>query len=285
MRLAAAKDASQVKPLLAEFFDQGLDSNLDPSDAANIYREAADLGHCRSQYHYGIALRDGHGVKRNPESALKYLKLAADQESAEAYTALGLMYHRGDGIPKNYAEAMKWLRLAAAKQEVQAIAVLAGMCKDSDPAESARLYKEAANLCDSQSQYLYGLALRDGRGVAKDPEEAMVYLKLAAGANPKAYTAIGEMYRDGIGIPQDRTIAYTWFELAARRRDPAAIADLTSVKSYKPSPDVDNPHALYTLGLMYNNGLGFRQYRRAAQMLLRKAAQLGNAEAAALLKE
>ena len=57
--------------------------------------------------------REGRGVARDDEEALRLFRRAADQGHVVAQTNLGWMYEQGRGVRRDRLEAARWYRLAA----------------------------------------------------------------------------------------------------------------------------------------------------------------------------
>jgi adenylate cyclase len=72
----------------------------------------AHSGIAQAQYQLAKVYRDGAGVERSVEVALRWLRAAADQGDARAQRNLGLRYARGNGVPQDDREALFWLSLA-----------------------------------------------------------------------------------------------------------------------------------------------------------------------------
>ncbi len=83
---------------------------------------------------------------------------------------------------------------------------------DSAPPAVPNRQQQAASdlLVDTAQNYLYG------RGVPKDCDRALSYLRRAADASVRAKTQLGAMYATGQCVPQDRPTAYHWMALAYR---------------------------------------------------------------------
>lgn len=81
---------------------------------------------------------------------------------------------------------------------------------------TVRLYQEAANNGDADSQYKLGLLYLTGNGALQDFAEAAKWLQLAAeqGYGPAQYE-LGLIYRNGYGLPTDHVQSYVWLNLAA----------------------------------------------------------------------
>ena len=72
----------------------------------------ARSGIAQAQYQLAKVYRDGAGVEKSVEAALRWLRAAADQGDARAQRNLGLRYLRGNGVPQDDREALFWLSLA-----------------------------------------------------------------------------------------------------------------------------------------------------------------------------
>ena len=64
--------------------------------------------------------RNGWGVSRDGNEAVRWYKLSAKQGYADAQFNLGVIYHEGKAVPQDYIEAAKWYRLAAEQGSVLA---------------------------------------------------------------------------------------------------------------------------------------------------------------------
>ncbi|HUN53283.1 MAG TPA: adenylate/guanylate cyclase domain-containing protein, partial [Candidatus Sulfotelmatobacter sp.] len=70
-------------------------------------------GYVNAQYAIAKAYRDGRGVERNLEEAVRWFLAAAQQGHARAQARLGVRYLRGEGAAVDKVEALAWLILAA----------------------------------------------------------------------------------------------------------------------------------------------------------------------------
>ena len=59
--------------------------------------------------------RQGQGVSRDYDKAVKWFRNAANQGFAYAQFNLGLMYANGNGVPQEIVQAYVWFSLAAAQ--------------------------------------------------------------------------------------------------------------------------------------------------------------------------
>ncbi|KAI9260528.1 hypothetical protein BDA99DRAFT_439781, partial [Phascolomyces articulosus] len=66
-------------------------------------------------YELGVALQQGWGTARSPETAFYYFKVAAQLGDADAQNEVADCYYRGYGTKKDLYQAAKYYRLAAAQ--------------------------------------------------------------------------------------------------------------------------------------------------------------------------
>lgn len=126
------------------------------TDGIRWLRAAAEQGHREAEYFLGIACLEGY-VDDGIEEGIRLLRRSAGQGFSNASSTLGNILIEGQyGQPKNVNEGFKWIRYAA----------------------------EDGNL--SAMETLGSLYLK-GRGVRKDTELAMKWLKRAADAEEKYY--------------------------------------------------------------------------------------------------
>lgn len=81
--------------------------------AAELYLEAADMGHTQSQVQLAYMYRDGFGVNQDYVESVKWLERAAGSGNKQAVGSLGYMYLKGWGVERNYRRAYEMLLEAA----------------------------------------------------------------------------------------------------------------------------------------------------------------------------
>lgn len=150
-------------------------------------------------------------------------RLAEQTGTALAQYRYGRVLLEGRGGPRDLAGAQLWLEKAAAQRHAEAETLLARLLlsapRDSasyDPARGAALFERAAARGQSEAQYYLGLMLREGTGVAADPEAAFTWFLAAA---EQQYVAaqfeLSRAYSRGQGTAQDGTAALKWLTEAA----------------------------------------------------------------------
>jgi uncharacterized protein len=124
MSIAVFAAVSWHSPSTAEVVDDGLAATArgDYVAAAEIWQRLAEGGDVGSQVYLGMAYRDGYGVTKDYNRAVRWFRSAAHLEKVEppsnahvdAKYMLGVMIARGQGVSQDHVEAHMWLNLAAA---------------------------------------------------------------------------------------------------------------------------------------------------------------------------
>ncbi len=107
-------------------YNQGIDfyQQNDFKQAAQKFRQAAELDHAAAQFNLAALYRFGSGVPKDLDQAIHWYRKAAEQGYMDAQLSLGMMYYKGNEIPQDFEKAEKWLSLAAEQGNQDAIGVL-----------------------------------------------------------------------------------------------------------------------------------------------------------------
>jgi hypothetical protein len=92
----------------------------DFTQAATLFRRAADQGDARAQAMLGSMYRSGWGVKQDYAQALLWNQKAADAGISDAQFNLGVMYANGEGVTRDIGKATEWVKKAAAQGDMDA---------------------------------------------------------------------------------------------------------------------------------------------------------------------
>jgi TPR repeat protein len=129
-----------------------------------------------------------------------------------------------------------------------------------DYSAAVPVFLEAAQLGNVRAQLQVGWHYEFGKGVPRNPSEALRwYLAAARQGNPIAQCNAGTMYENGAGVGENWMEAAHWFAASAKQNDVGG---------------------LYNLGRAYEFGIGVPQNRSNAISLYRKAAAKGDSKAA-----
>lgn len=108
--------------------------------AHGLLRAAAEAGHARAQFQFGLLLATGgNGLVRDLAEAKRWCRAAADQGLAVAQFNLGLLHAETD----EPAEAARWWRIAAINGIVEAAGCLDALYGDDAPSGRPRTWDEA----------------------------------------------------------------------------------------------------------------------------------------------
>lgn len=157
------------------------------------------------------------------------------------------------------------------------------------------LWTPLANEGVARAQSNLGAAFLEGRGVARDVDKAVDWLKRAAEqGDAGGQRNLAHCYSEGWGVPQDSAQAALWYEKAATQND----ADAQDMLSYMKLESGDHEgarswaekaakfgrtEAMARLGDIHHNALGVERNTKLAAAWWRQAAMLGHAEAQAML--
>ncbi|MGF1447906.1 MAG: protein kinase [Opitutales bacterium] len=135
-----------------------------------------------------------------------------------------------------------------------------GRAVPRDYAQAAQWYERAADAGDPEAQYKLGWHYENGFGVTRNPQEAYRLYSLAAeSGNATAQYRIGASYvRGSNGQPRDYEKALRWFREAAAS---------------------DHSEAQFSMGMLYESGLGVPTDPALALAWYQRAADNGNARA------
>jgi len=200
-----------------------------PPTTTTATTSAAPAVNAASLYSQGLARYHGTGgVSRDYTEAARLFRQAADQGNPAAQNMLGYMYGAGLGVTRSDTEAVRLYRLSANQGHARGQFNLGTMYRDGvgvaqDYAEAARLFRLAANQGLAAGQDALGRMYRTGRGVTRDDVEAVRLYRLAADQGDAiAQNNLGSMHESGLAvIGQHRFDAHLWavaINHGARRR-------------------------------------------------------------------
>ncbi|MDB5803021.1 MAG: putative repeat protein [Betaproteobacteria bacterium] len=129
---AAPTAATGTTPVLAAY------QNGDYAQALKLSQPLAGREDGPGMYVLGKLYEEGHGIKRDDYTAVKWLAAASHKANyAPAEYALARMYMDGRGVGKNQAKAKEWLGAAAAQGHAESQRLLAELGGKSVPVAAA----------------------------------------------------------------------------------------------------------------------------------------------------
>ena len=242
----------------AQLVDKGVEhyENKEYEQAAECFRQAAEMGHAVAQSYLGVYYENGWGVPKDAAEAVKWYRAAAEQGEAGAQFNLALCYRNGRGVPKDEAEAVKWFRAAAE----QGLAV---------------------------AQFNLGNAYNNGDGVAQDKGEAVKWYRAAAEQGLAfAQFNLALCYADGQGVPKDAAEAEKWFRAAAEQGNADAqdvLKEFEDVRVLLRRARQGDAESQYELAVKYEMSFAVNTDEKEALFWYRKAAAQGHRQAKFML--
>lgn len=230
----------------------------DFSVAYTALSEEAARNNAFAIHDLGKMFQNGIGVEKNKTAAQMYFSKAlelfssAELKKGDSYLEyrIGKMHEYGLGTKSDKKEAAEWY-----SKSVQA---------DENPFAA----------------YALGKFYEQGSGVDKDTKKAFNYFHIAASSekSPNAYAMykLGVMYSNGLGTEQNQTEADEWFkkaytgfkEIEELNNDDYILYKLGNMNHkgigteinldlaeeyYLKAAELNNPHAFYSLGILYSN--------------------------------
>jgi eukaryotic-like serine/threonine-protein kinase len=199
---AAAQNFAKAEVNLGDMYFYGLGS-LDKSylEALSWYLKAAEQKNAGAEFRLGSMFEQGFGTKVDPQQAVDYYRSAADQGYPDAENVLGYLYATGgDGLQKDDKQAVEWYRKAAEQGFRKAQKNLGDMyfrglgVPAVDQKGAMQWYKKAADQGDPAAQFMLGYMYEKGLGTDQNNDTALDYYRKAAGnGNVDAQRAVDRL--------------------------------------------------------------------------------------------
>ena len=232
----------------ADLFAGNAAHEPDYAAAEEWARRAAEGGAPDGQALLGYILTSGPEAKRDLTQAAEWYRRSAEAgcPQGELGHALALLRTAPQGAPEQArTQAAVHMAKAAAAGLPTALYLLGVMTEfavgiERDLAAAAQLYRQAAEKGVRSGQARWGLALMEGRGVARDPTAGESWPRRAANAGDgEAAALVGDLYAKGGDLPPNYAEAAIWYERAAAGRAfgarPAPSACSTSPAAASPA--------------------------------------------------
>lgn len=267
-------------------------------DAMNLLRQAAAKGDGDAMFGIGRMYRDGFGVGRNYDEAIRWFSSAVGKGNLQAVMELGRLYLFGIGVAKDAKTARSLYSQAASMGNAEAMTVLGVMSLNGDavPQEFPKAlewFRRAAYKGDERAMFYIGYMDALGYGTPQNYSEALRWYNAAADRGELlAMNALGFMYLNGQGMPnKDPSTAMQWFKKAAEKGYGPAIFNVgtlfqsgngvpkdykEAMNWYRSAADIGEGAAMDAIGVLYAQGLGTKKDCIAAKQWFQKAVDSGN---------
>ena len=201
-------------------------------------RRSINAGDASAMMNLGICYQLGKGgVGVDATEAVRWYTRAVEARNppATAFHNLANCYFCGNGVLKNLSEAVRLYRIAAEmghsySQFGLGMCLMRGEGVPYNPVEAIKWMKRAADAGDAGAQSKVGYALATGLGVPEDKAAAVVYYRRAAEqGDAEAMCRLAVCYSKGDGVPQDVPQSVAWMTRARDAGWPAAAKNLSKI--------------------------------------------------------
>ena len=286
-------------------YENGDGVEPDFAHAAELYKQAADLGNAEAMRLLGDLYYLGRGINQDYNKAKEYFESAAIAGELEAMAYLGLAYWEGNGVEQNYGKAKEWFEKAAERGNKEGMFWIGFLYEKGNGVEQSyskakEWYEKAVEHDHAMAMLRIGYLYENGNGVEQSYSKAKEWFEKAAEhGNEYAMFWIGFLYENGNGVEQNYSKAKAWYENAMEFNNAAAIRQLgylylaglgvkrDFIKSFelsKKAATLGDEQAMLTMGLLYERGVGTGRDLKVAKEWYKKSADLGCDSAIEALK-
>ena len=191
-----------IERMAEAYLGDELGLERDEKTALKLFKRAAKLGNAAAQYNLGMAYACGYyGVTADKDKAIYWLKKSAHGENPMACLQMGLYYFYTVQTESAYKKAFDLFTDAYNFGEDQAI-INIGLCYlqgkgvERNPKEAVKCFKEAAKTANSGiAYYNLGICYENGFGVRKDYKKAIeAYKNATENGERQGLVAIKNVY-------------------------------------------------------------------------------------------
>lgn len=272
----AAKKADPVALDLILILGRKIYGEDAPKRYFEVVKAGADDGYYECMVRVFECYRDGAGVEKNHELALKYLKEASEEGYSKALFHMGAAYMSGELVGQaNYEKGLECYHKIIAKGNKDNVTAAAlrnlgyaykeATGVEQDLEQAIEYFEASAELGNTDALIRAGLAHDDDGWATLDyAKAAHFYQKLADADDPTGMWLLAVAYDNGKGLDADKQKAFEFYQKAAE-------------KDFAP--------ALAALGFVYYNGEVVPKDLKKAVECWEKAASLGHEKSGELLQK
>lgn len=284
---------------LALKYDKGKEVPKDKDLSIKYYQLSAENGNINAKYFIAMAIMAGD-LAGEPNYVFYLLTDAANNGMAEAQNMLGVCYYNGYGVEKNLDLALEWYTKGAENGNANAQYMLGlAYINSSKYNEAYHWFKKSAEQGNAYAQKELGMLYYWGRGVVEDNDLAFEWFsKSAKNGYSWGQYWLGSMYQSGYGTSKNRNTALEWYQVSLSSNPNNELKSTVynamgnifyekeyaggnsydinqAIKYYNMAAELNNTHAIYTLGLMHKTGDGVLKNPAKAKEYLTKSAEGG----------
>lgn len=272
---------------------------FDPRKACSLAEKASLDGDADARYIHGLFLYLGEGgAIADRSTATEAFSLAA----AQGHQSASIVSEEIKRNPEDVQEKLMRLRLRGEERDTSACSRLFELydngseCVRKSHSEAVRFYTVCAENGDHVAQRTVGFMHLKGKGIPKNPELALKWLKEAAdNGDANAMYRMGQVYDEGLAdVKPDIKAAIQWYEKAAAAGDMDAqfalgclystprtrwTSDKKAAEMFEKAAEQGHDEAQYQIGMMLAYGQGIGRDPSRARYWLEKSCESGYQQA------
>ncbi|WP_309642759.1 DUF2610 domain-containing protein [Phenylobacterium sp.] len=275
LRLSVARGSGRAASAFGVYLCCTVGGPKNDREAAHWFRVGDVLNSPSATRNLAISYRDGTGVDKNIQEAIRLLNRAGEKGSGQAWSNLGWIYNNDDYGMRNKEKARLYFEKGLEKGDFSSIEAYAndfqfgvkGDGSDKAPDRALSIYVRAANAGCGHCWRFVAQMYAEGVVGEADPVAAYAaYSKAADAGDAASMLAAARLLKSGKGVDKSPTAAYALYERAraagspegtgsvgqalargeAVPRDPARAAGLLrEVLAFDLSSDLETRHAVY----------------------------------------
>ena len=277
-------------------YEDGDGVEPDFTHAAELYKQAADLGNAQAMGQLGALYYLGRGINQDYNKAKEWFEKAAESGNKNGMCCMGLLYRDGNGVEQSYSKAKEWYEKAAEHGNEAAMLQIGFLYENGNGVEQSyskakEWFEKAAENGDEEAMLQIGYLYQNGNGVEQSYSKAKEwYEKAAEHDHATAMLGIGNLYENGNGVEQSYSKAKEWFKKAVENGDEEAMfwigflyekengveQSYSKAKEwYEKAAENGDEYAMLRIGYLYRDGNGVEQSYSKAKEWFEKAAENG----------
>lgn len=186
----------------------------------------AEKGEAAAQYELGLILLERKDADSR-QKAFEMIKKAAQAGYSPAEVYLGTMYRNGEGVKKDRDEAIRQYHIAIAKGSAWAMFEMGSLLYERphrDTPQALAWFKKAAQAGHPMAQTAYGVFLLEGKDLPEDAVNGERYvIKAAESGDAFSQFSLAVLYLRGMHFEENLDAAQVWMTRSAEKNYVPAI--------------------------------------------------------------
>jgi len=174
--------ADSILLSMAKKYQLGINCDVNPQKAFNIYNYLATKGSSMAMNELGKMFKKGDGINQDLQTALQYFKQASDLGNISATCNLASMYQKGDGVEQDFSKSFELYDKASQVGSVNGsygagYLTYKGFGIQQDYSKAADYFEKGATKGDVNCEYMLACYYLTGHNNKHDFEKGKKYLE------------------------------------------------------------------------------------------------------------